>query len=294
MNIYKQIFIGSLCGSLAVAAVITFDPAFAQVANGKVTTNPPVYINNTANGLSLDTAGNLRVIPTGSVPGGADVDIIAVGGTPVVADNDPAPVPDPVLAVGGTAYGVLPSWNAGDRVSLTFQNRGALVTSFGGQINGDGVVNGGVAATTSLGLGALLVTGPYLFNGTSFDRARGNVDGTFVLQSATSSALTSPSNAVTTTAAGNIVAKASPGNFYGANLVTAGSAGYFMLFNTTSAPADGAVTPLRCWPVAANTSVSVGNALPLALSTGITMVFSTTGCFTKTTSTTAFMSVDYK
>lgn len=123
---------------------------------------------------------------------------------------------------------------------------------------------------------------------------RGNADGLFSLNGATSAAAVAPSSSITTAVSGGVVAKASAGNFYGANLTTGGSAGFFLLFDSTSVPADGAVTPARCYTVAANATLAVSANPPIRLATGITMVFSTTGCFNKTISATAFMAVDYK
>lgn len=73
--------------------------------------------------------------------------------------------------------------------------------------------------------------------------------------------------------------------------VTSGAAaGFVMSFNATSAPADGAVTPLDCVVLPANSTASLdygdtSDVYPV----GMTAVFSTTGCFTKTASATAFM-----
>jgi hypothetical protein len=64
--------------------------------------------------------------------------------------------------------------------------------------------------------------------------------------------------------------------------------GYLMVFNATSAPADGAVTPTLCIPVAAGQVSALQWAVGETYSTGITAVMSTTGCFTKTASATAF------
>lgn len=72
-------------------------------------------------------------------------------------------------------------------------------------------------------------------------------------------------------------------------VTTGASAGYLMTFNAVSAPADGAVTPVECVSVPATTTVSIDfgtTAEPYV--TGLTAVFSTTGCFTKTASATAF------
>lgn len=74
--------------------------------------------------------------------------------------------------------------------------------------------------------------------------------------------------------------------------VTTGAvAGYLMIFNAVSAPVDGAVLPTACVIAPANNTVSLdfGGTGDL-YKTGLTAVFSTTGCFTKTASATAFFS----
>ncbi len=92
----------------------------------------------------------------------------------------------------------------------------------------------------------------------------------------------------------NHVFKASAGNLYAYQVTTGAAAGYVLIFDATSAPADGAVTPKKCVAVAANSTVGVGMNPPEAYATGITAVFSTTGCFTKTASATATFSGDVK
>lgn len=95
---------------------------------------------------------------------------------------------------------------------------------------------------------------------------------------------------VSTAAEGSRVLKASPGTLYALYITSGASAGYIMTFNATSAPADGAVTPINCVVIAANATIALSFAPhpPEYYSTGITAVFSTTGCFTKTISNTAF------
>jgi hypothetical protein len=87
------------------------------------------------------------------------------------------------------------------------------------------------------------------------------------------------------------VLKAAAGSLLGLTVTTSSAAGYMLLFNATSVPGDGAVTPTSCYSVPAGSTVGVyfGSA-PLNLSTGISVAFSTTGCFTKTASATAFFS----
>ena len=84
------------------------------------------------------------------------------------------------------------------------------------------------------------------------------------------------------------VLKASAGNLYGYN-VLATVAGYLMIFNSTTVPADGAVTPLICLPLAAGAGVDRSFDIPRRFTTGITLVFSSTGPYTKTASATAFL-----
>lgn len=92
-----------------------------------------------------------------------------------------------------------------------------------------------------------------------------------------------------TAAESSHIAKASAGNLYRVAITTGGTAGYLMAFNAVSAPADGAVTPLLCRVIAANASLTVSFAeMPARYGTGITFVFSSTGCLTKTASATAF------
>ncbi len=85
------------------------------------------------------------------------------------------------------------------------------------------------------------------------------------------------------------VLKSTPGQLYSL-YVTTSTSGYLMLFNSSTVPADGAVSPVECVNVPANaaTSISFSGLPPENYTTGITAVFSSTGCFVKTASATAF------
>ncbi|HUO21705.1 MAG TPA: hypothetical protein VMU59_04250 [Caulobacteraceae bacterium] len=74
--------------------------------------------------------------------------------------------------------------------------------------------------------------------------------------------------------------------------VTTGAlSGYLMVFDALTPPADGAVTPKYCITAPAGSTVVLdGGAAPVGFTTGIDAVFSTTGCFTKTASSTAIFS----
>lgn len=95
---------------------------------------------------------------------------------------------------------------------------------------------------------------------------------------------------VSSAAEASHVLKASPGNLYSLTVTSGASAGFVLLFNLTAAPANGAVTPQNCVVIAANSTVSIGAGgdPPSAYSVGIVAEFSTTGCFTATSSATAF------
>lgn len=98
---------------------------------------------------------------------------------------------------------------------------------------------------------------------------------------------TAPVNSATGEA--NHVFKNAPGVLYGFSVTTGATAGYALVYNATSAPVDGAVTPVACYAVPANTTIGVAyTPLPVTFTTGITIVFSSTGCFTQTSSATAF------
>lgn len=101
----------------------------------------------------------------------------------------------------------------------------------------------------------------------------------------------------TSALAANQVIKGSPGNLYsfqvGADPTLAATAWWIMVYNTISAPADGPVTPAKCYPVATATREFDTNfTTPIYFATGITIGVSTTGCFTKSQSVHAFISGD--
>ncbi len=83
------------------------------------------------------------------------------------------------------------------------------------------------------------------------------------------------------------VLKASAGalwSVYATNLTATG--GFLAVLNATSAPVDGAITPLECVPLPANgaASINYNSGPPATYSTGITAVITSAAtCFTKTT-----------
>lgn len=108
-------------------------------------------------------------------------------------------------------------------------------------------------------------------------------------------------NALTSTSCGSAVSscvlKASAGNLYGA-YAECTSACWLMVFNSTSAPSNGATTTgnasgnlVECIDVSAGSSKSLTYPIfPRAFSVGITVAISSTACATLTLSTVGFVS----
>jgi hypothetical protein len=94
---------------------------------------------------------------------------------------------------------------------------------------------------------------------------------------------------VTSVAASSLVLKSSGGNLMSLAVCATTVSGYLMLFDATSAPADGTVTPKWVQNVYANAGGTWSWQNGLVFATGIVAVFSTTGPFTKTASATAFI-----
>lgn len=134
-----------------------------------------------------------------------------------------------------------------------------------------------------------------VYNGSSWTRSRGDTTGAYAVNVPSPSVNAGTNISSTVGASAALVAKGSAGNLYGYNVVSGASAGYVLVLNSATVPADGAVTPARCIPLAANTGIDVNlRGQPVYFSAGVTVAFSTTGCFTKTSSATAFIAVDVK
>jgi hypothetical protein len=117
-------------------------------------------------------------------------------------------------------------------------------------------------------------------------------NGSGVVGAPSSEALAALTPIVSAALESNHVIKASAGNFYSGYVTTGAVSGWLLLANSTTAPTAGgaAIAPLACVPAAANATTSIGTNIPMRFSTGITMVFSTSGCLTNTASATAFFS----
>lgn len=233
--------------------------------------NPPLLGNGDQVGFQGDTHGNLKVNIAASEPGvsfGA-VDQGAAGSS--AWKVDPSGVTSPVsiealpeLPAGSNTIGAVTA-NAGTNLNtsaLALENGGNLETLAGtvadGRVQvalpaGENVIGGTLPAPTS--------------------------SSDFAIIPGSSSALE----------AGHVL-KASPGNLYSLYVMTTSDAGYLMTFNATSIPGDGAVNPVECIQIPANSAaaISFDGSPPDYYSDGIVAVFSLTGPFTKTASATAF------
>lgn len=241
-----------------------------------------------ARDILTDTTG--RIIQNGNVASGA-----ADSGNPV--------------KVGCVYNSTLPTVTTGQRIDCQAGSRGSGHVELWGSDSAfpmrqitTWVAQSGV--TTANGLPGLVVYNfPSLYDGGGATSVQASVTGNggtgvgvvAANQVSCSAAVCAITPAVSAAAEGSKVFKASAGNLYRVNVTTGAVAGYLMVFNATSAPADGAVTPLLCRPVAANSSVEVDHTqIPDRYSTGITAVFSSTGCFTKTVSATAMFEGTYQ
>lgn len=198
-------------------------------------------------------------------------------------------------AVSGVYTTATPALSDGQQRQLRLDASGALVTS-GSTGTGSNQVQGTQAdSATAVGnpvnvAGRYTSTLPTLTTGQSA-QLRTSVNGAqLVAQTPTTDANVA---IVPTASAANEsgrVLKASAGNLYRLSVTSGASAGYIMAFNATTVPADGAVTPLMCRAIAASSTLTMSMSdMPARFTTGISVAFSTTGCFTKTASATAFI-----
>jgi hypothetical protein len=96
-------------------------------------------------------------------------------------------------------------------------------------------------------------------------------------------------SAQTAAAASSLVLNASGGILNSLQANNSSTAGYLLVFDASSAPADGTVTPKFCYEMAANTTLQESWQYGVPFVNGVTLVYSSTGCFSKTASATAFM-----
>lgn len=281
---------------LALAALLSLLalPANAQVVSGSVRTADPSYLNGESRPLSLTPSGALRVVESTVALTGASAP--QVQGT---FANGAAPVGNPFSTACFYSVGTSPLVpdNAMGRCQAT--QRGSMkVTLFDTGATAIGVSNAGSDTINGAASNGLNVTAfGTVFDGTNFTRAR-SVVGAASTGLGTQAVAVAPHTvaagavvpARTTAAASSLVVKASAGNLYGWQVVAGASAGFVLVLDATSLPANGAVTPVQCVPVAANEyRIYDPGSIPDRYNTGIVIAFSTTGCFNLTASNAAFI-----
>lgn len=89
---------------------------------------------------------------------------------------------------------------------------------------------------------------------------------------------------------GSHIIKATGGVLYSLTATNvSASAGYILVFDSATVPADGAVTPVGCYAIGAASSEAIAMInYPDPFNNGIVAVFSSTGCNTKTVASSAW------
>lgn len=273
--------IGLLLASAAQAQSVSWPPPAGTIAFLCVyTTVPPTLVTTNVGFVQCDSSG--RILTANTPSGTQDVNVAKINGI------------TPLMGNGGTGTG-------SPRVTIASDN-----TAFS--------VNATLSAETTKVIGTVNQgTSPWVVSngGTFAVQAASTQSGTWTVQPGNTPNTTpwlitnTPSSASgagltpTTTGAlaANSVVKASAGNLYSfevsADSTLSAAAWWIMIYDATSAPVDGAVTPKKCYAMSSGTtSASYGWNSPVVFATGITIGVSTTGCFTKTASTHAFISGD--
>lgn len=202
----------------------------------------------------------------------------------------------------GKYNSTLPTYTDGQYGNLQIGPKGALDVSLWDPTSGVGATVTAAGDGQSNGTAGLVVSQARmsLFNSSTWDRwismnALGGAGASTGIAAVGNTPTSSQGQAIapvaTAAVASNQVARAAGANLYRWTVTSGASAGYVMIFDATSAPADGAVTPKQCYVLAANSTLrdNIGDFAE-RYSVGITIVFSTTGCYSKTASATAFIS----
>lgn len=101
---------------------------------------------------------------------------------------------------------------------------------------------------------------------------------------------------VSSAAEGSHVICSAACRLYHLSVTTGASAGYVLIYDATSAPVDGAVTPALCYTAGASSTLGVSfGDIPADFAVGLAVVFSTgASCFAQTTSSTAYFATVVK
>jgi hypothetical protein len=204
-----------------------------------------------------------------------------------------------VTTTGGTIASTFSASNSG-RIRLAGLKTVAMYVSGGTSANTVGVAWEQSAAGSLTVLGEPLPNGGNTIGALTANQsvnvaewngaANSTSNPVYTTSLATASATAGVTPVVSAALESSHVFKGSAGNLYSVVVTTGASAGFLMIFDATSAPSNGAVTPKQCVRAPANSTVALSfNGPPETYAAGITAVFSTgANCFTKTASATAF------
>jgi hypothetical protein len=328
-------FVVSSCGTLPNPyttpgfQAITVDLNGNTCINGSLTASLSGF---TPNGnfatLTATNASGSVALPTGAVvyfqnTGTTTVSCtLGVGSATATTNEIQIPASSAVPAVVGTnTYGACIDQTGSTSNLVVLAGGAGLANAFGGGGGGGsgGSVTQGTSpwvdnitqwASTTLGVPTAYGTAPTTGNYIGVNAYITNTNPNGTTTAANSSPVTLATNSPGIIPAAtpiscsalcaNLVVKASAGTLYGfevaADSTLSGAAWWVMVYNATSAPADGSVTPLKCYaaPSGATTFNGSFTATGITASTGIVIGVSTTGCFTKTASAHAMISGDYQ
>jgi len=284
----------ALVGALALLGSLALGPALMAAPPVIGTTVAIVDATNpqAPNQAGVDGAGNLKVNCTVGCSAGSGTGADNADGVAAVSTGLGASVSYPYLWNGATWDRQPGSAANGTTVNLAKVGGTALATGTGAQGAGTPRVTVATDGATVAG-SASLPAGTNVIGKAGIDQTTpGTTNGVAIAPSAAAGIGITP--VVSAAAEASHVLKASAGNLYGvyATNLTA-TAGFLVVLNATSAPADGAITPLACVPLPANSfgSINYAPGPPAVYATGIVaVVTSAATCFTKTTGTiTAFI-----
>lgn len=177
-------------------------------------------------------------------------------------------------------HGVHPTTNIPQQIKTDGNGNLNITVSYSGvSSRALGDSGDGVAASATAQNQTVLARNT-VFNGTTWDRMRGDTSGSYQVPVASAAA----SAALVPVVAQNVfslVLKASAGNMHSAEMIAGATAGFLIAYNATTAPANlaalTAALVLGAVPVAANGQAKINqdDILPDRFGTGCVLLFST-------------------